>query len=163
VTQIMHTSIRLSAFIVKDSRDYKEIMRMRKPFGPLCLHHTNTRFTKSVNTPSLHVQSFWLQHWYSFRRPQKDDSLSQPRGVNLAANGALTQDPRIQSHHPNHNSSHPPPPQLIFLFQDLFRISVSSPDSVSTGGQRFEPPPSHPKNIKMVHTAFLMDTQHLKG
>ena len=25
-------------------KDYKEIMHSRRPFGPSCLHHTNTRF-----------------------------------------------------------------------------------------------------------------------
>ena len=39
-------------------------------------------------------------HWYSFRRPRKDDRLSQPPGVNLVENGVQTQDPRIPSQPP---------------------------------------------------------------
>jgi len=40
---------------------YKEIMHRKRPFiQSCCLCHTNTRFNKSVNTPSLRVQHFWL-------------------------------------------------------------------------------------------------------
>jgi len=40
------------------TRIYMEMMHRRRPFGPSCLHHTNTRLNKSVNTTSLHVQPF---------------------------------------------------------------------------------------------------------
>ena len=42
------------------SRNYKEILHRRRPFGPPCLRHTQTRFNKSVTTLSLCVQPFVL-------------------------------------------------------------------------------------------------------
>ena len=82
-------------------------MCRRRPFGPSCLRHTNTRFNKSVDTPFSSCAAFWLLvsstvrgvdmplmqcpylpvHWYSFRRPRKDDRPSQPPGVNTAETG----------------------------------------------------------------------------
>ena len=44
-------------------------------------------------------------YWCSFRRPRKDDKLSQPPGVNSVANGTQTQDPRIPSHHPKRKAN----------------------------------------------------------
>ena len=43
--------------------NYKEIMRRRRPFGPSCLRHTNTRLNQSFNTPSPSCAAFWLLHW----------------------------------------------------------------------------------------------------
>ena len=41
-----------------NSRIYKVLWCRRRPLGPSCLHHTNTTFNQSVNTPSLRVQIF---------------------------------------------------------------------------------------------------------
>ena len=50
----------------------------------------------------LYQYTHW--NWYSFRRPRKDDRLSQPPGVLIQQPTGLarTQVPRIPSRHPNH-------------------------------------------------------------
>ena len=77
-------------------------------------------------------------HWCSFRRPRKDDRLSQPPGVNSVANRARTQAPGIPSHHPNRKAN-----ARLFL-------TVSSHSSLHGLRQLFITISSHPPSILML-------------
>ena len=71
--------------IYKDLQGIKAQEEAIRPIMP-ALHQYQIESIRRY--PFSLCAAFWLLHWYSFRRPRKDDRLSQPPGVNSAANRA---------------------------------------------------------------------------